>query len=93
MKVDSEGINLIFTCENCRAELGDDHPDVESTIVGYFCSQKCLQEYALRENRCPKCLNELRFELVKEKYGEFHGFPAYKTFWKAYCSYCDYTSD
>lgn len=78
-----------FLCEYCRTELSD-YADVEDTIVGYFCSEQCLHNYAEREGRCPECLNELKGRVVRERYGEYFGHPAYKTYMKYYCIHCGF---
>ena len=78
--------------------------DWEQTIddINYLYSQikltpyalvKEMEEFALDNDRCPNCGNEMDYSTYVEDRGECQGIPVKEVMHKRYCPKCDYGGD
>jgi ribosomal protein S27AE len=52
-----------------------------------------IENYAVKNNTCPRCYSELSTRNWKENRGECHGFPSYENMSELVCQRCHWTID
>ena len=78
----------------------NNNEDMEQTIddINYLYSQikltpyalvKEMEEFALENNRCPNCGNEMDYYTYVEDRGECQGIPVKEVMHERYCVNCD----
>jgi uncharacterized protein with PIN domain len=60
--------------------------EVVELLSGFY--EEDLEDYAIKNNICPKCLSQLTIYKWKESRGECFGFPTYEEMSELVCQGC-----
>lgn len=81
--------DLIYILENQQLSPYEIVELLNEVLNNYNEYKATLEDYAIKNKICPKCLRDLEIHKWKESRDEYQGFPASEIMNELYCERCD----